>query len=545
MATSLKQELLDLTPKGFEHFLADMYEERGWTTHLTKESGDDGVDVIAIRDDYYPQKRVIQAKHGQDEPRLSRRTVQQYAYLHHKDDVDEVILATTGSFTQAARDSARTANIKLLDLETLIELIRDTAPADAIEEFDVEPPAEHIENPAPITTVSPGVKGEIEAYANSNDVYPRLLATLGGDTMSLRARLAILLQQFRGDDRLHVLLVHTQPEAVADVIETVRALTGTPVLDCTRTDQVALIGRYTPRGTVSPGVFRAADDGLVTLKRLGELDAYPPLIEPLADGSISVANEDYQASFDVDASVLATTRWRYGVPDQYEPMGEQIPLPSRCITLFDGFAATEFSVTDLTLVRGQLQSTETVTSIPMRIVRQHRFLASQLDPSLTTDATELLLEVTDAAVEANDNPPPRPLKEHLESWGRAAARLRLSESVTRNDLEIVCVVCRDNFHPAPVREVLQAPQGETRDEAPLDVTAIETGRTVDERGRIKKVIAVISEIDAQNDTGAPRGEVLNRLKAMGIARDKAEHEIEKLRQSGDLYEPQTDHLRKV
>jgi HJR/Mrr/RecB family endonuclease len=132
---------------GFEHFLADLYEERGWTTHLTKESGDDGVDVIATRDDYYPQKRVIQAKHGQDEPRLSRRTVQQYAYLHHKDDVDEVILATIGTFTQAARDSARTANIKLLDLETLIELIRDTAPADAVEEFDVEPPSEEIEDP--------------------------------------------------------------------------------------------------------------------------------------------------------------------------------------------------------------------------------------------------------------------------------------------------------------------------------------------------------------------------------------------------------------
>jgi restriction endonuclease Mrr len=119
MSTSLKKELLDLTPTGFEHFLADLYAERGWTTHVTKETGDDGVDVIATRNDYYPQKRVIQAKHGQDEPRISRKTVQQYAYIHHQDDVDEVILATTGTFTQGAQESARTANIKLLDIETL------------------------------------------------------------------------------------------------------------------------------------------------------------------------------------------------------------------------------------------------------------------------------------------------------------------------------------------------------------------------------------------------------------------------------------------
>jgi hypothetical protein len=294
--------------------------------------------------------------------------------------------------------------------------------------------------------------------------------------MSLRARLAILLQQFRGDDRLHFLLIHTQPNDVAEVIETVRALTGTPVLDCTRTDLTALLGRYTPRGTVSPGIFRAADDGLVTLKRLGEIDAYPPLLEPLAEGILSIAKEDYQASSDVECSVLATTRWKYGAPDQYEPMGEQIPLPSRCITLFDGFAATGFSVTDLTSLRRQLQSTETVAPIPMRRVRQHRFLANQLDPSLTTDATEFLLEVTDAAVDANDNPLHRPLKEHMESWGRATARLRLSESVTRNDLEIASLVCRDNFLPEPVREVLQAPHGETHDEASLDATAIESGR---------------------------------------------------------------------
>jgi hypothetical protein len=286
--------------------------------------------------------------------------------------------------------------------------------------------------------------------------------------MSLRARLAVLLQQFRGDDRLHVLLVHTQPVGVADIIETVRALTGTPVLDCTRTDQAALIGRYTPRGTVSPGVIRAVDDGLVTLKRLGELDAYPPLIEPLADGSISVAKEDYQASFDVECSVLATTRWRYGAPDQYEPMADQLPLPVRCITLFDGFAATGSSVTNLASLRRKLQSPDTVDPIEKTLVRQHRFLAKHLDPSLTTDATEFLLEITDAAGSTTDGPLLRPVKEHLVSWGRAAARLRLSESVTRTDLEIACVVCRDKFLPEPVREVLQPPYGDTHDEASVD-----------------------------------------------------------------------------
>jgi len=37
--------------------------------------------------------------------------------------------------------------------------------------------------------------------------------------------------------------------------------------------------------------------------------------------------------------------------------------------------------------------------------------------------------------------------------------------------------------------------------------------------------------------------VLDRAEETGTERSKAEHELEKLRRQGEVYEPQTDHLR--
>ncbi|PSQ41150.1 AAA family ATPase, partial [Halobacteriales archaeon SW_5_68_122] len=74
---------------------------------------------------------------------------------------------------------------------------------------------------------------------------------------------------------------------------------------------------------------------------------------------------------------------------------------------------------------------------------------------------------------------------------------------------------------------------------------VETGQSKSQRDRIKNIKTLISDVEEEYDEGAPREEVLDRAEEVGMERSKAEHEIEKLRQKGDVYEPQTDHLRTV
>jgi len=66
---------------------------------------------------------------------------------------------------------------------------------------------------------------------------------------------------------------------------------------------------------------------------------------------------------------------------------------------------------------------------------------------------------------------------------------------------------------------------------------------LDQRERIKNIKQLIEE--AQNDyhDGAPMEVVLERAADIGMDESKAEHEIDKLKQKGEVYEPSTDTLR--
>jgi replicative DNA helicase Mcm len=77
----------------------------------------------------------------------------------------------------------------------------------------------------------------------------------------------------------------------------------------------------------------------------------------------------------------------------------------------------------------------------------------------------------------------------------------------------------------------------------FDADVIETGTSKTQRDRIKNIRTLIAEIEDDYEEGAPVEEVLSRAAELGIDESKAEHEIEKLRQRGEVYEPQNDHLR--
>lgn len=72
---------------------------------------------------------------------------------------------------------------------------------------------------------------------------------------------------------------------------------------------------------------------------------------------------------------------------------------------------------------------------------------------------------------------------------------------------------------------------------------VDGDESVSQDDRIETVRSVIS--DLEGDAGAPVEDVLDELESRGIARDTAQDEIESLRFDGEVYEPQSDHLRAV
>jgi replicative DNA helicase Mcm len=123
--------------------------------------------------------------------------------------------------------------------------------------------------------------------------------------------------------------------------------------------------------------------------------------------------------------------------------------------------------------------------------------------------------------------------EALVRLGEASARVRLSDTVEAEDAERVIDIVRSSL-----RDVGMDPEtGE------FDADIIETEMSKSQRDRVKNLKALIQEIEAEYEEGAPVDEVIDRADEAGMDESKAEHEIEKLKQKGELYEPKQGHLR--
>ena len=72
-----------------------------------------------------------------------------------------------------------------------------------------------------------------------------------------------------------------------------------------------------------------------------------------------------------------------------------------------------------------------------------------------------------------------------------------------------------------------------------------SGTSAEQRERLKKIKSIISENESIFGECVPIEHVLDRAEDKGMSRSRAELQIEKLRRQGDVYEPETDHLRLV
>jgi restriction endonuclease Mrr len=132
----LKVVLQQMDPYEFEHFVADLWERMGWETDVSAASMDEGVDVIARKQTPYEQTTLIQAKRYGPNTTVGSPDIQQYASLDQQyTGVDKVVVVTTNEFTGQARDLAERLNVKLINGDTLAELVVEHDALDLVDEY--------------------------------------------------------------------------------------------------------------------------------------------------------------------------------------------------------------------------------------------------------------------------------------------------------------------------------------------------------------------------------------------------------------------------
>lgn len=135
---SIITQLSSMDGYRFESFVSDLWRTRGWKTTVTKQSNDNGIDIIALKSDPFSQKHLIQAKCYSSGNKVSSKEVQQYSSLKQQvEGVDAVVIVTTTGFTSQAEKLSSKLNVKLIDGDSLAELILASEDTGILEKYSI------------------------------------------------------------------------------------------------------------------------------------------------------------------------------------------------------------------------------------------------------------------------------------------------------------------------------------------------------------------------------------------------------------------------
>src|SRR5262249_34719862 len=115
------KQLAELTPEGFEEFVAELFEAMGYEVQRTGGSGDEGADLRAHRRGL---RAIIQCKYH-TRGVVGSPDLQKFLGTIHHTSSHKGFFVTTRTFSLAAEKFVAAHPIELIDGSRLIELVQE------------------------------------------------------------------------------------------------------------------------------------------------------------------------------------------------------------------------------------------------------------------------------------------------------------------------------------------------------------------------------------------------------------------------------------
>ncbi|NLX47031.1 MAG: hypothetical protein GXY70_02495 [Euryarchaeota archaeon] len=321
------------------------------------------------------------------------------------------------------------------------------------------------------------------------------------------------------------------------------------------------------RWTLEAGALVLADKGLAAIDELDKMTDQDrsSMHEAMESQRVSVAKAGITASLQCRCSMLGAANPKLGRFDDAEPLATQINMPPALLSRFDLiFALTDKpnAVKDQRIaehilkghVRGELRNVPNPESIKgidyqrimedtnsLRPIYDREFMrkfvayAKRYTPVLTDDARQMIvdkyLSIRKLGEKAGSSVPIT--ARQLEAFIRlseASARIRLSPIVEAEDADRAIKIVEHYLKKM------------ASDEGTIDVDKLMTGTTRNERNRISLVRQLIHE-HSDPSSGASEITLIQRAADRNLTEAELKTAISKLKQNGDIYEPQAGHYK--
>jgi len=319
--------------------------------------------------------------------------------------------------------------------------------------------------------------------------------------------------------------------------------------------------------SLEAGALVIGHKGVATVDEIDKLSegVEEAMHDAMASQKVSVNKAGINTTLPSQTTVVAAGNPKYGRFDQHEPIGQQIAIGPTLLTRFD----LMYTLTDKPdedrdrmIAQSKIKSKETAKresgdggstlaiakaledirdeDDALELMRAYiAYARRNIDPVIEDE--EVAEKIEDTYVELrlsnDDDEGPVPVSarklDGFQRLAEASARVRLSETIEMHDVE------RAKEHVESTLEDVGI-DPETGD---YDADIVEAGTSKSQRDRIKTLKQLIEDIEEEYDEGAPIDIVEERADIVGVSEHKLDHEIDKLMQKGEVYEPSTDTLR--
>lgn len=96
-----KEELFTISPRTFEEMIAELLYQKGFDVELTKQTRDNGYDILAIRyiDGFSPIKYLVECKRYNPKKKVGVEVIRNLRDVVHTQNANKGMIVTTSSFT--------------------------------------------------------------------------------------------------------------------------------------------------------------------------------------------------------------------------------------------------------------------------------------------------------------------------------------------------------------------------------------------------------------------------------------------------------------
>ena len=304
--------------------------------------------------------------------------------------------------------------------------------------------------------------------------------------------------------------------------------------------------------SLEAGAMVLASNGLCAID---EMDKISPedrsaMHEAMENQTVSISKANIQATLVARTTVLAAANPKFGRFDPYGIVAEQIDLPPTLINRFDLI----FTIKDL-----PDEKKDSMLATHILNLHQH---PSTKEPDINTDLLKkyigyakrnIIPKLTDEAIveikkyylkmRASGGGEggiktipisPRQL-EALVRLSESHARLRLSKLVEKKDAKKAIELLEYSL-----MEV-----GFDRETGKIDIDRIATGVSASARNHIMIVKEIINELEEKVGKTIPIDDVVSAAREKGVEESKVEEVLEKLKRTGDVFEPRHGFVSKI